>query len=33
MTDEQTRLLQEILAELKEDNKHLEKIENQTFGY
>ena len=32
MTDEETAILKEILAELKQANKHLAKIENQTFG-
>jgi hypothetical protein len=33
MTDEETAILKEILAKLKEANKHLTTIENQTFGY
>jgi RNA polymerase-binding transcription factor DksA len=33
MTDEELAILKEILAQLKEANKHLDKIENQTFGY
>jgi len=33
MTTEELEVLKQILTELKEANKHLEKIENQTFGY
>ena len=33
MTNEETAILNEILAQLIETNKHLAKIENQTFGY
>lgn len=33
MTIEEIELLREILAELKQANNHLAKIENQTFGY
>jgi len=33
MTDEEIAILKEILAQLRETNKHLAKIESQTFGY
>jgi len=32
MTDEGIAILKEILAQLKEANQHLRKIENYTFG-
>ncbi len=33
MTEEELAILREILAQLKEANRHLDKIENQAFGY
>ncbi len=33
MSNEETELLKEIIEQLKIMNEHLEKIENQTFGY
>ncbi len=33
LTNEELEILHEILAQLKEANKHLDKIESQAFGY
>ncbi len=33
LNNEELEILHEILAQLKEANKHLDKIESQTFGY